>query len=391
MIERLPRYAEIELQRLCAKAGALCHSVDEDESGWDRLIEFREKEFSGPPDTRPPRAVAYVQVKSVEKGLTCRVKLTNALRAAQSPQPWFIVLVTGETQPPRVYAVHVWEELIRRTLKAVRRAHSGKRPLNKSSLTIRFRRCDEKGDSLVQWMQDAIDTLSPEYETAKRAINRTAGYEDGYGAAVLTIEANNEEEILKNFLGLGDGLRINKFTFTPSRFGISSPQPQLDFSSGVAHIKPEPAGEVEIRLREPASFRVIVLHGHAYVTGLPEVPDDQKTYRFSAGFLEMLWGPSTSSFTAHLDRDQKHALATLENYVALNEWCAQGPVDLQVWFKERRAIGGKGESQRFEPRLRLGETRFRATPPTHDCESPAAGSEPVRSLHLLRAEDVRRS
>jgi hypothetical protein len=206
VIERLPRYAETELQRLCAKAGALCHSVDEDESGWDRLVEFPEKELLGPADTRPPRAVAYVQVKSVEKGaLTCRVKLTNALRAAQSPQPWFIMLVTGEMreQPSRIYAVHVWEELIRRTLKAVRRAHNEGRSLNKSSLTIRFSQGDEKGDGLVQWMQDAIDAVSPDYEAAKRAINRTAGYEDGYGDAALTIEADNEEEILKNLLGLG--------------------------------------------------------------------------------------------------------------------------------------------------------------------------------------------
>jgi hypothetical protein len=241
VIERLPRYAETELQRLCAKAGALCHSVDEDESGWDRLVEFPEKELLGPADTRPPRAVAYVQVKSVEKGaLTCRVKLTNALRAAQSPQPWFIMLVTGEMreQPSRIYAVHVWEELIRRTLKAVRRAHNEGRSLNKSSLTIRFSQGDEKGDGLVQWMQDAIDAVSPDYEAAKRAINRTAGYEDGYGDAALTIEADNEEEILKNLLGLGKGLRINKFTFTQSRFGIQSPQPQFDFSSGVAHITP---------------------------------------------------------------------------------------------------------------------------------------------------------
>jgi hypothetical protein len=69
--------------------------------------------------------VAYAQVKSVQKGpLSCRVKLSNALHAAQSPQPWFVVLVTAATrkQPARAYAAHVWEELIRRTLEAVRRA-----------------------------------------------------------------------------------------------------------------------------------------------------------------------------------------------------------------------------------------------------------------------------
>lgn len=105
------------------------------ESGWDRLVEFPEKVFAGPADTHPPRSVAYVQVKSVHKRSppTCRVKLSNALRAAQSPQPWFVVLVTAPTPkyPPRIYAVHFWEELIRRTLESVRRAENEKHPLHK--------------------------------------------------------------------------------------------------------------------------------------------------------------------------------------------------------------------------------------------------------------------
>ena len=344
MIKRLPRYAEIELQRLCAKAGALCHAVDEDESGWDRLIEFPEKDFLGPVDMRPPRATAYAQVKSVENGLpACRLKLSNALRAAQSPQPWFIILVTGEThkQPSRVFAVHVWDDLIRRTLEAARRAHNETRPLHKCSLTIRFQREDEKGEGLVQWMQEAIIAVGPVYETAKRAINETSGYEDGYGTVLLTIKANNEEEILKNFLGLGEGLHVNRFTFTPSRFGIASPAPQIDVSSGVVHFTPQPAGEVEIRLRSPASFRAIVLKGHAYGMGLPGIPADQKRVRFSAGFIEMLWVPGgQSEFSAHLDGGDRHDLATIEDYVVLNEWLDAGPVDLQVWTKGRRAIGG---------------------------------------------------
>src|SRR5687767_403186 len=106
MIKRLPRYAELKLQSLSAETGALCHGVDEDESGWDCLIEFPEKDFAGPADARPPRAVAYAQVKSLAKrSLSCRVKLSNALRAAQSPQPWFVVLVTAARckKSPRVY------------------------------------------------------------------------------------------------------------------------------------------------------------------------------------------------------------------------------------------------------------------------------------------------
>lgn len=344
MIKRLPRYAEIELQRLCAKAGALCHAVDEDESGWDRLIEFPEKAFLGPADMRPPRVVAYAQVKSVENGPPiCRVKLSNALRAAQSPQPWFIVLVTGETpnQPSRVFAVHVWDNLIRRTLEAVRRAHNAGRSLHKCSLAIRFRQKDEVGEKLVQWMQEAIDTVQPAYESAKNIINKTAGYEDGYGTGLLTIESESEDEIIRNFLGLGDGLRVNKFTFTPQRFGIPLPAPEIDMSEGVVYIEPQPKCEIEIRLRSPARSISIILQGHAYGIGLPWIPDHQKRVRFSAGFMEVLFScDGHAEFDAHLNVLEKHDLTTIGDYAMLNNWLKDGSVNLQVWTNENRVIAG---------------------------------------------------
>ena len=203
MIKRLPRYAEIELQRLCAKAGALCHAVDEDESGWDRLIEFPEKDFLGPVDMRPPRATAYAQVKSVENGLpACRLKLSNALRAAQSPQPWFIILVTGEThkQPSRVFAVHVWDDLIRRTLEAARRAHNETRPLHKCWLTIRFQREDEKGEGLVQWMQEAIIAGGPVYRRRSALLTRPAAMRMVTDVLLTISKPTTKREILRNFL-----------------------------------------------------------------------------------------------------------------------------------------------------------------------------------------------
>ena len=185
MIERLPRFAELTLQGLCAEAGALCHRVDEDESGWDFLVEVPPEPFAGPADTHPPAKSAYVQVKSAQKGrLTCRLKLSNALRAAQSPQPWFVLLVIAGARKERVklYAVHVWEDLMRRVLEAVRRAENRRRPLNRSWLTIRFGVADEKSDNLVSWMQQAIDAAAPDYEQAKKSIYRTAGYDEVMGS-----------------------------------------------------------------------------------------------------------------------------------------------------------------------------------------------------------------
>lgn len=344
MIKRLPRNAELKLQSLCAEGDALCHRVDEDESGWDFLVELPAKTYSGPADMGPPRTSAYVQVKSAERErLTCRVTLSNALRAAKSSQPWFMVLVaqTADGQSTRLYAVHFWEGLIRRTLEAARRADNEGRALNKSTITVQFSADDEKGVELVEWMQATIDGVKPRYEEAKRALNESAGFEDGRGEGLITIEADSEEEILRNFLGLGDGLPLSRFTFTPSRFGIASPSPLINATSGRFKVMPEPVGDIEVRIRGSLSSEVIVMSGKVYRANLPGLSGAQKRVRFSAGFIDVLWGPEAGSeFRAHLPPGEKFDLATIEKFVTLNEWLASGPIDIQIWFQGKRAVGG---------------------------------------------------
>src|SRR4029077_10392972 len=86
------------------------------------------------------------------------------LWAAQSPQPWFIVLVVRAkgNRPVKVYAVHVWDKLMRRTLKAARRAENEKRSLNRVWFAISFSAADERNEKLVLWMQHTIEALGAE-------------------------------------------------------------------------------------------------------------------------------------------------------------------------------------------------------------------------------------
>lgn len=136
MIKRLPRWAELAFESRCAAAGALAHSPDEDQNGWDYFVEFPPQSHPGPADTHPPAKSAHVQIKSKRKRkLTCRVSLSNALKAAQSTQPWFLVLVVveNETSQAEIYAVHLWEKFVRRALKAVRIAENTGKPLNRAA------------------------------------------------------------------------------------------------------------------------------------------------------------------------------------------------------------------------------------------------------------------
>ena len=66
--------------------GGRCTKTDEDEGGWDFLVEFPQPPLPPPADTHPAPRTAFVQVKSTETDkLTFRVKLSNAHNAARPP------------------------------------------------------------------------------------------------------------------------------------------------------------------------------------------------------------------------------------------------------------------------------------------------------------------
>ena len=272
MIKRFPQFVEREFTSLCAVEGALCNKAQEDEGGWDFFVEFPIQPLAAPADTHPPRKTAFVQVKSARKHqLTCRVKLSNMLLAAQSPYPWFLVFMTDDTghRSTRIYAVHIWDQLIRKTLERVRRAENEGIALNKRELTIRFDASDNHGDNLVAWMYDAIKAVEPDYEQQKRIIFQTIGYEESYGIVEVTLGPTTASEVLDNFLGLGSGIPVSRFVYRPARFGILSPEPEFDASSGIIHTTPSPVSICEIRLRGPSTAAPMVLSGHMYSPGIP--------------------------------------------------------------------------------------------------------------------------
>jgi hypothetical protein len=341
---RFHRWAEREFAKLCAAEDVICNHAEEDESGWDYFIEFPLQPLAVPADTHPPPKTAFVQVKSARKyQLTCRVKLSNAFRAARSPQPRFVVFVIAGSgsRPTRIYSVHVWEPLIRRTLEAVRRADNAQVALHKRNFTIRFGATDERGDRLVAWMRETIEAVGPDYEQQKRSIFQSVGYEEGYGIMQVTLEPTTADEVLENFLGLGSGIPLSRFVYTPARFGILSPEPEPDAGFGVLHITPNPVTACEIRLRDPSTAASMVLSGHMYSPGIPSLPFERSQFRFSADFLEIVWSPS-GRVKCHIKfhgGEKKHLLS-IENLSTLIEWCKTGPVEAQVWLNGRRTIRG---------------------------------------------------
>lgn len=341
-IKRLARFAETNFASLCAAAGAICHESQEDENGWDCLVEFPAEITTGPADTHPPAKQAFVQIKSTRINRpSCSVKLSNALKAAQSRDPWFLVLTVESGTNPKIYAVHIWDSQIEKSLKAVRQASIENKPLHQRRTTFNFDDGDIHTDDLIDWMRGAIGSVVPDYGQSKKTIYETVGYAEGYGTGKITFAADNVDQILDEFLGLGNGVPVSRFTYTPARFGLSDSRPQIDMAEGRVEIKPTAAGDCELRMRGSGSSLSINLSAKIFTLGMPWLPFEEQRFRVSAIGFEIVWAnDGDSKFTASLDFNVRVSLGEIERFATVITWLGHGPVDVQVWVKGARMVGG---------------------------------------------------
>jgi hypothetical protein len=106
----LGRSGEKRFSTLCSDAGVTCNEPREDDHGWDHIVEMPLEPTPGKTaDMERPLPAIFVQTKSHEAdGLTVRMKLSNALKLARSPNPCFAVLasITENRGAVRWHAVH---------------------------------------------------------------------------------------------------------------------------------------------------------------------------------------------------------------------------------------------------------------------------------------------
>lgn len=343
---RLPKYAELSFARACSFGDAIAHRPDEDENGWDYLVEFPPSNHPGHQDTHPATLKAFVQVKStIGSKLACSIKLSNALKASQSNLPWFLVLCVApsrKSKPLRIYAKHLWKDEIAAMLRAVRAAEVNNEILSRKRITVSFRDADESSEEcLVHWMRSCIDAVGSNYLQLKQSIYETVGFEDGYGEGNMSVVFENWDALLDNFLGLGDGLAGAKFSFTPSRFGINDKEPEVALKDALVRITPTSIDDCEIRLRGASPEGVISFPGKVYMVGAPILANESRRFRFSAPGVEIVWSPDGySKFDLKLDYHRSFSLSELEKLTLAMCWAEKGPFDVQVWSRGRRIVGG---------------------------------------------------
>jgi hypothetical protein len=334
----IPDYAEAIFQLACAEVRATAQPVPRDRHGWDFLVEFPAKDDPRSPDLHDPLLKVWVQVKSSEDdGRSCKVTVSNLLKSAASREPWFIVSIAKDASgQPKIYATHVWTDLIERTLKAARKHDLRGHRLNKKFLTLAFSDEDERSVAdLLDWMRACAEAV-PDYEQEKKRIYTSVGFDDGTAVGTISFENVSPRALAREFLGLGDGLTASG-TITPKRFNVLDNARKRSFQNGKLFITPTTHQPIEIRLRGEGSSRPLKIPGKAYVNAfLANGP----WYRFSGGGIEVMTSEKEGgTFERSWSDVSRESLTDLQGLGFLNSWLSEGNVDLQIWSDRGRIIG----------------------------------------------------
>lgn len=346
MASDIGREGEKLFSLLCTRQGVTCNPSLEDDTGWDWFIEYPAEPVAGAAiDEQSAAPTALVQVKSTRgAGRSCRLRLSNALRMAGSPQPCFIVLFAFDGgEAPRIYVAHVWTDLIGRFLKAARIAdHRRATAINRQWITVRFDEVDDRSDDPLTWMKAQIDAVQGSYAAAKGELVRSVGYEDGHGKIVATIELDSHDDIIDLHLGLKESVRCSRFVQTSVRFGIPAAMPSVDIEGGKLFLTPVPR-EGTLRLRNAAGDQLMV-PASLYGADLPGLAPEQRRTRLSAGCLEILLaGNGTAQSKASIMVDDAMPLERILQFVTLCSWEHAGPIAMQLVLGEERLDVGSLE------------------------------------------------
>lgn len=322
----------------CVDQDVTCHKAYDDDYGWDFFIEFPpDNNQTGPIDMHPAQLCALVQVKTTSnyRSMSVPLKLSNALRMAKSPQPFFLVRIHARKgHEPRIFVRHVWKEFIADALKAGRLADNRRRlATHRQSVRIAFTDADDHTSDLLGFIKSEIEGAGPRYSAAKQDILDTIGFETGRGTIQMTVEIETDDDIFDLLLGRRESLNLTRLEQVSERFGIPAGKKEIIEERGKVYVKP-PRSSGALRIRSgKGDERMIpaeVIYAH-----LPDQNGGRDRTRIVASCLEIIRGEGANGASANLSFE-KSSLADIEMFGTLHQWGQDGPVELMLMMNGTR-------------------------------------------------------
>ena len=328
MSQRMGRAAEDAFKLLCSLAEITCNRSDEDDFGWDFIVEIPLRAPAGTPLDKWPGAVpVFVQVKSTgDSERTIAMKVRNARQLARKPAPCFMVLFHDTGDGERVYARLFGEADTERTLRRSRELSIKGREEHKAEITFRFADEEEHTDDLLDWMADCVEALGEGYGAEKIRLAETVGYGEGNFRATFTFTGSRGLDHLADLLlGVKDQLEVSHFTLSDLRFGLEAPEPVAD-EEGPAVLRLHGKQEgLKCVVQLECGEDVVAVASRARMAVVPVPGSSMRKMGFAARnelftLVVKAGGTSTMGLKFHGDWSTRRSLAELEQLARILSW-----------------------------------------------------------------------
>lgn len=336
--------------------GATCNDSQEDEHGWDHVVNFDSEPIPGlSADLQTAYPAVFVQTKSTESPSkrAVKVKLSNALAFTRNDNPCFVVLVSMPLEGPvRYFATHWWDTLMSRSLKRARELHrdgTDEEKFHKEDLYFTMAKSDEyTPEALIAWIKQTVRAKGRSYSAAKAALRDTLGF----GAAELTgvIQLgplDSIEQLVDHQLGLTPSIPLAKFELNQRRFDVDLPFPLPEGDIFFSSLQANPAAACDVRVRGPEGDSFVIT-GDLIVPAIPGLTNDQIKYRVRTPMFDLVWRPSgVANFTFKFDTATLRPVAELEKCARFFSW-ADTELEIMATIGDDRLFGG---TARLSPQI----------------------------------------
>jgi hypothetical protein len=332
----------------------LCHSSEtkhevnlnnptNDLHGWDYLVEITPKVSDAPADLQTQVVQCLAQIKSTNtKGRTVRLKLSNALKAAQAPYPSFIFLLafTDNHDIPSVYGRHVWSNEIEDWLRRAREhSTSGARRLHKQEVKLKFLDSEIITTSPSDWMLNQVASIGiNEYAKEKTRLVETVGYGKIRKTGTLRIgPITSEQDLALHEIGIIDSLPLDQVEIFDQRFGINAASPEMNFGSGgTIKLRKEP---VKIRLKvESSGGEVSSCEALLIASTLLGPKHPEARIRISTEIVDIIFKPNSNDgkTSINFNFEKRSSIERLTTSVDIWQWLSLGDIEISIFSDQGR-------------------------------------------------------
>ena len=335
MSQRNGRPAEAAFRLLCSRAGITCNKSDEDDFGWDFIVEIPlQPPAGGPMDKWPGAMPVFVQVKSTgdaERKIAMTVR--NARHLARKPAPCFMVLYHYTDGSERVYARLFGETDTERTLRRARELSIEGREEHKAEITFRFPEDEEHTADLLDWMVECVEGLGEGYGAEKIRLAETVGYGERNFRATLTFAGSRGlDDLAGLLLGVKDQLEVSHYTLSDLRFGLEAPEPEADEEGPAVLRLHGEQNDVKCVVQLECGEDVVTVPSRARTAVVPAPGSSRPQIGFAAGndlftLVVRANGTKKMGLKFHGDWSTRRPLAELEQLARILSWCDR---DLRV-------------------------------------------------------------